>query len=305
MTSFSEDMRRRGMTPGSRTLSIERELAGARLGRLAPRLPVRGNPRDQAASARRRRDDGDRDAPPPGARSCPASSRRISPARSTSSSATATAIVIVERHPGDRADGDGRGGVGGARRPAPLAGVPLRAHEPRRGRPHASSTSSRSTAATATGSSPSSAGRRRRNLALDIAPVRCASVPPWPTGTDQSARTTSRGPHGHSGSDGEVARRRLEETLMRPRVFVAAVAAVRSGVVAATASASPQQGAGQQADRVAAGRRAVRLAGRRRRSERSSSRRITPAGRSTSSTRTGATISRSSTRRSPAATRRT
>ncbi|HZR94481.1 MAG TPA: GntR family transcriptional regulator [Gaiellaceae bacterium] len=34
MTSFSEDMRRRGMTPGSRTLSLSRELAGARLGRL-------------------------------------------------------------------------------------------------------------------------------------------------------------------------------------------------------------------------------------------------------------------------------
>jgi GntR family transcriptional regulator len=34
MTSFSEDMRRRGMTPGSRTLSLARELAGARLGRL-------------------------------------------------------------------------------------------------------------------------------------------------------------------------------------------------------------------------------------------------------------------------------
>jgi DNA-binding GntR family transcriptional regulator len=33
MTSFSEDMRRRGMEPGSRTLSLERELAGARLGR--------------------------------------------------------------------------------------------------------------------------------------------------------------------------------------------------------------------------------------------------------------------------------
>ena len=42
---------------------------------------------------------------------------------------------IAERHPGDRADGDERGGVGGARRAAPLAGVPLRAHEPRRGRP--------------------------------------------------------------------------------------------------------------------------------------------------------------------------
>jgi GntR family transcriptional regulator len=34
MTSFSEDMRRRGMAPGSRTLSLTRELAGARLGRL-------------------------------------------------------------------------------------------------------------------------------------------------------------------------------------------------------------------------------------------------------------------------------
>ena len=34
MTSFSEDMRRRGMVPGSKTLSLSRELAGARLGRL-------------------------------------------------------------------------------------------------------------------------------------------------------------------------------------------------------------------------------------------------------------------------------
>lgn len=33
MTSFSEDMRRRGMVPGSRTLSLTRGLAGARLGR--------------------------------------------------------------------------------------------------------------------------------------------------------------------------------------------------------------------------------------------------------------------------------
>ncbi|MDX6486891.1 MAG: GntR family transcriptional regulator [Gaiellaceae bacterium] len=33
MTSFSEDMRRRGMTPGNRTLSIERQHAGPRLGR--------------------------------------------------------------------------------------------------------------------------------------------------------------------------------------------------------------------------------------------------------------------------------
>src|ERR1700751_647190 len=33
MTSFSEDMRRRGMVPGSKTLSIANVLAGARLGR--------------------------------------------------------------------------------------------------------------------------------------------------------------------------------------------------------------------------------------------------------------------------------
>src|SRR5436190_22820644 len=34
MTSFTEDMRRRGMVPGSRTVSLSRELAGARLGRV-------------------------------------------------------------------------------------------------------------------------------------------------------------------------------------------------------------------------------------------------------------------------------
>src|SRR6266576_1889616 len=39
MTSFSEDMRRRGMVPGSRTLSLTRELAGARLGRLLHASP--------------------------------------------------------------------------------------------------------------------------------------------------------------------------------------------------------------------------------------------------------------------------
>jgi GntR family transcriptional regulator len=34
MTSFSEDMRRRGMRPATRTLSVRTSLAGARLGRL-------------------------------------------------------------------------------------------------------------------------------------------------------------------------------------------------------------------------------------------------------------------------------
>jgi GntR family transcriptional regulator len=43
MTSFSEDMRRRGFTPGSRTLSLERTTAGARAGRwleVPPQEPV-------------------------------------------------------------------------------------------------------------------------------------------------------------------------------------------------------------------------------------------------------------------------
>jgi GntR family transcriptional regulator len=43
MTSFTEDMRRRGMSPGSRTLSLEIVPAGARLGRLlhvSPSEPI-------------------------------------------------------------------------------------------------------------------------------------------------------------------------------------------------------------------------------------------------------------------------
>ncbi|MEN3341696.1 MAG: GntR family transcriptional regulator [Actinomycetota bacterium] len=44
MTSFSEDMRRRGFAPGSRTLSMSTTLAGARLGRflqVSPSEPIR------------------------------------------------------------------------------------------------------------------------------------------------------------------------------------------------------------------------------------------------------------------------
>src|SRR3954467_267140 len=43
MTSFTEDMRRRGMQPGSRTLGLEVVPAGARLGRLlhvSPSAPI-------------------------------------------------------------------------------------------------------------------------------------------------------------------------------------------------------------------------------------------------------------------------
>ena len=50
MTSFSEDMQRRGMRPGSRTLSVRTMLAGARLGRL---LSV--SPSEKVVVARRLR----------------------------------------------------------------------------------------------------------------------------------------------------------------------------------------------------------------------------------------------------------
>jgi GntR family transcriptional regulator len=50
MTSFSEDMRRRGMAPSSRTLSLTRELAGARLGRF-----LRVSPGDEVVVVRRLR----------------------------------------------------------------------------------------------------------------------------------------------------------------------------------------------------------------------------------------------------------
>src|SRR3954470_11236111 len=55
MTSFSEDMRRRGMVPGSRTVSIQSELAGARLGRALQASPAKkalGTRRWPCATAR-------------------------------------------------------------------------------------------------------------------------------------------------------------------------------------------------------------------------------------------------------------
>ena len=132
MTSFSEDMRRRGMTPGSRTLSLERELAGARLGRL-----LHVSPSEEILVIKRLRlADGETMAIE--TLHLPAS---LVPGLEPQDLAGSFyelvrdryGIVIVERHAGDRADRDRRGGVEGARRPAPLAGVPLRAHVPGRG----------------------------------------------------------------------------------------------------------------------------------------------------------------------------
>ena len=128
MTSFSEDMRRRGMVPASRTLGLEVVPAGARLGRLlhvSPSEPV-------VVVKRLRLADGEtmaietlhvRDVARPRPDAPPTS--RAHP--STTCSRTRYGIVIVGRHADDRADGDERGGVGRARRAAPLAGVPVRA----------------------------------------------------------------------------------------------------------------------------------------------------------------------------------
>ena len=155
MTSFSEDMERRGMRPGSKTLSLETTTAGAYLGRA-----LHVSPSERIVVAKRlRMADNETMAietlhVPRVVRSRPAAGRpgpRIvlrAPVRPVRDRAR-------ERRADDRADGDERGGVGGARRPAPLARVPVRADEPARARVRSSSSCARSTAATGTDSSPS------------------------------------------------------------------------------------------------------------------------------------------------------
>jgi len=88
MTSFTDDMRRRGMRAASRTLELKVSPAGARPG------PHREG------------------------------SRRALVLRA---SARAVRDLHRRRDADDRAHGDGRGGVGGARRPATLPGLSVRA----------------------------------------------------------------------------------------------------------------------------------------------------------------------------------
>ena len=155
MTSFSEDMRRRGMVPGNRTLSIVVVQAGAHLGRLlmvSPSEPVVVFKRLRLA---------DRETM---AIETLHVRQSLIPGLTGGGSRAALLLRAPRgplrrrdggRHADDRADGHQRGGVGGAGRAAPLAGVPVRAHDPHRERATSSSTCARSTAATATGSSPS------------------------------------------------------------------------------------------------------------------------------------------------------
>ena len=96
ITSFSDDMRARGLTPGSRTLELRTIPAGARLGRILHVSPSEPVVVGQAPAPRRRRADGDRAAARPRvARARPhgdATSRRT---RSTTCSPAATTIAIV------------------------------------------------------------------------------------------------------------------------------------------------------------------------------------------------------------------
>ena len=129
MTSFSEDMVQRGMRPGSKTLSLDRHDSGRLPRPLPARLALRTDRRRQAAPARGRRDDGDRDA------------ARARVARAGPHAHGSRGALVLRaarrplrdrdrrRHPDDRADGDERGGVVGARRAAALARLPVRADD--------------------------------------------------------------------------------------------------------------------------------------------------------------------------------
>ena len=134
MTSFTEDMRRRGMSPASRTLSLEIVPAGARLGRflhVSPSEPIMVAKRLRLADRETMAIETlhVREALVPGLTGADLE-------RGSFYELLQRALRRRDRRrrPDDRADGDERGGVDGARRPAPLAGIPVRALQPRRGR---------------------------------------------------------------------------------------------------------------------------------------------------------------------------
>ncbi len=130
MTSFTDDMRRRGLRPSSRTLELRVSPAGARLGRLlhvSPSEPV-------VIASRLRLADGE-------SMAIETVHVRRDPHSGTHRARSGGEVVLRDpprslrhrrrrRNADDRADGDRRGRVGGARRSAPLAGVPLRAGHP-------------------------------------------------------------------------------------------------------------------------------------------------------------------------------
>ena len=152
MTSFTEDMRRRGMVPGSRTLELRVD-AGRRAPRpAAPRLALGARRDHRAAAARRPRDDGDRDA------------ARARVARARPDGRRSRATVVLRAPPGALRDRRSSAALQTIEptvtneEESDALGVPL--HSPaflferttRSAAARSSSTSARSTAATATGS---------------------------------------------------------------------------------------------------------------------------------------------------------
>ena len=129
MTSFSEDMRQRGMRPGEQDALAHRHHRRRVSRPLPARLPVGADRRRQAAPARGRRDDGDRD--PARARVARARADADRPRGALVLRAARRAVRDRDRrrHPDDRADRDERGGVDRARRAAPLARLPVRADD--------------------------------------------------------------------------------------------------------------------------------------------------------------------------------
>ena len=129
MTSFTEDMQRRGMVPASRTLDLRIAPAGAHLGRLlhvSPSEPV-------VVIERLRLADREtmaietlhvRESLVPGLTAADLERQSFYELLLDRYD-----IDIVGGHPDDRADGHERARVGGARRAAALAGVRLRAHD--------------------------------------------------------------------------------------------------------------------------------------------------------------------------------
>ena len=129
MTSFTDDMRSRGLNPASETLDLRTVPAGARLGRLlhvSPSEPV-------LVADRLRLADGESMAIETVAHPRVARSRidRSRPAGAILLRAPQRAVRDRRRRgrADDRADRDGRGRVAGARRAIALARVPLRTRD--------------------------------------------------------------------------------------------------------------------------------------------------------------------------------
>ena len=177
ITSFSDDMRQRGLTPGSRTLEFRTIPAGARLGRIlhvSPSEPV-------LAVKRLRLADGE-----PMAMELLHVPEALFPgltARDLEESSFYDLLAQPlrdrdrRRHADRGADRHERRGVVGARRPAALAGAAVRARDARPRAARWSSSRARSTAATATASSRSSAS---------------AAVPPCRSASRLAPSTPSR-----------------------------------------------------------------------------------------------------------------